>query len=154
VLGLALAILVAFALLDVDAATSSSDHLRGALHGGVQGFVDVAVHRVPLSYARVVEQWWLVFPAAGAIVVGVLSVRLSRRRGDAAPVVALLVALGTSLLVNDSPGAVAIAGLAALLALEGGLLHRVLVQPVAERLRLPLPSAPALPASEAATPPA
>ena len=138
---LAVAILAAFAILDLDAASSSPDHMRGALHGGVQGLAHVAAHRVPLSYGRMVEQWWLLFPALAGILVGVVALRLARTRADAAVVLALLAALGTSLLVNDSPGAVAIAGLASLLAVEGGLVQRGLVLPVARRLRVRLPAA-------------
>jgi hypothetical protein len=138
---LAVAILAAFALLDLDAASSSPDHLRGALHGGVHGFVHVAVHRVPLSYDRMLEQWWLVFPGLAAVLVAVLGLRRERSRADGAVVLALVCALATSLLVNDSPGAVAIAGLTALLAVEGGIVQRSLVVPVAERLRVRLPAA-------------
>jgi hypothetical protein len=135
---LGVAVLAAFALLDLDAASSSPNHLRGALHGGANGLLGVLTHRVPLSYGRMLEQWWLLFPALGAIVVSVVALRLARTRADAAVVVALLAALATSLLVNDSPGAVAIAGLASLLAVEGGLVQRGLVVPVARRLRVPL----------------
>jgi len=142
---LAVAVLAAFALLDLDAASSSPDHLRGALHGGLRGLVDVAANRVPLSYDRMVEQWWLLFPAAGALVVAVVALRLARSRADAAVLIALLAALGTSLLVNDSPGAVAIAGLASLLAVEGGLVQRGLVLPVARRLQPPVPRPPLTP---------
>jgi len=135
------AVLAAFLLLDADAATSGPDHMRGALHGGVQGLARVAAHRVPLSYSRMLEQWWLVFPALGAVVASVIALRLARSRADAAVVIALLAALGTSLLVNDSPGAVAIAGLASLLAVEGGLVQRGLTIPVLRRLSLTLPAA-------------
>jgi len=138
---IALALLAAFALLDLDAASSSPDHLRGALHGGVQGFVRVAVHRVPLSYDRIVQQWWLLFPGLGGVLVAAIALRLARSRREAAPVIALLAALATSFLVNDSPGAVAIAGLASLLAVENGAVQRGLTMPVLRRLRLTLPAA-------------
>jgi hypothetical protein len=137
---LATAVLAAFLLLDVDAATNSSDHLSGALHGGVQGLVHVVVNRVPLSYSRILQQWWLVFPGLGAAVVAVLAARRPRPRADVALVIALFAGLGTSILVNDSPGAVVIAGLASLLALEGGLVHRELTVPVVRRLRTALPA--------------
>ncbi len=138
---LGVALLAAFALLDLDAASRGPNHLRGALHGGVQGLVQVAAHRVPLSYTRMLEQWWLLFPGLGALVVAAIALRLARSRADAAIVIALLAALGTSLLVNDSPGAVAIAGLASLLAVEGGLVRRGLTVPVLRRLRAALPAA-------------
>ncbi|HET7573037.1 MAG TPA: hypothetical protein VFJ77_10280 [Gaiellaceae bacterium] len=133
---LALAALAAFALLDVDAATKSPDHLSGALHGGVHGLVRVAVNRVPLSYDRILEQWWLLFPGIPAVCVGVAAVRYARSRADAALVLSLLAGLATSVVLNDSPGAVAIAGLASLLALESGLLHRGLVVPLLRRFDL------------------
>jgi hypothetical protein len=128
------AALIVFGLLDIDAVSSSPNHLRAALDGGVKGLAHVAANRVPLAYARVPEQWYLVFPAVGALVVGVVSVRFARSRRDASVVVALLAGLGTSLLVNDSPGAVMIAGLTGLLAVEGGILHREVVVPVVGRL--------------------
>jgi len=137
---LAAALLAAFGLLDLDAASSGPDHLRGALQGGPQGLLRVAAHRVPLSYDRILEQWWLLFPGLGAVVVAILALRLARSRADASVVIALLAALAASLLVNDSPGAVAIAGLASLLAVEGGLVQRGLTTPVVRRLRLALPA--------------
>jgi hypothetical protein len=46
----------------------------------------------------------------------------------------MLAALGASLLVNDSPGPVMIAGLAVVLSIEGGLVYRTLTLPVLRRL--------------------
>jgi hypothetical protein len=46
----------------------------------------------------------------------------------------MLAALGASLLVNDSPGPVMIAGLAVVLSIEGGLVYRTLTVPVLRRL--------------------
>jgi hypothetical protein len=131
---LAAAALIVYALLDVDAVSKSPNHLRAALDGGFRGLAHVAANRVPLAYARVPEQWYLVFPAVGALVAGIVSTRHARSRRDAAVVVALLAGLGASLLVNDSPGAVMIAGLAGLLAVEGGVLHQELALPVFRRL--------------------
>jgi hypothetical protein len=128
---LALAGLTVFALLDLDAASSSPDHLRGALHGGINGFAHVATNRVPLAYSRMVEQWWLLVPAVAALVIGVAA---TRSRKTAALGLAMLAALAASLLVNDSPGPVMIAGLAAMLAIEGGLVYRHLTEPVLRRL--------------------
>lgn len=139
----AVAVLAAFALLDVDAARKSPDHLSGALHGGFHGLVHVAFNRVPLSYDRIGEQWWLVFPGIPALIVALAAVRWARSRADAAVLVACLVGLATSLLVNDSPGAVAIAGSASLAMLEGGLVHRALFLPVVRRYWRPA-AAPAL----------
>ncbi len=128
---LGLAALTVFALLDLDAASNSPDHLRGALHGGVNGFARVATNRVPLAYSRMIEQWWLLVPAAAALVIGVAA---ARSRTTSALGLAMLAALGASLLVNDSPGPVMIAGLAVMLSIEGGLVYRTLTVPVLRRL--------------------
>lgn len=131
---LGLAALTVFALLDLDAASNSPDHLRGALHGGVNGFAHVATNRVPLAYTRMVEQWWLLFPAVAALAIGVA---VARSRRTSALGLAMLAALGASLLVNDSPGPVMIAGLAVVLAIEGGLVHSSLTVPILRRLTAP-----------------
>jgi hypothetical protein len=131
---LALGIAAVVALLGADAASTTSDHLRGALDGGLGGLAHVAENRVPLSYDRMLEQWYLVFPAVIALAVGIAVVRSARSRHEAAVPVALLAGLAVSVLVNDSPAAVSLAGLTALLAVEGGFLHRTVVLPVAARL--------------------
>jgi hypothetical protein len=131
---LGIAGLVVLALVNIDAAASGPDHLRGAVHGGVNGVMNVAANRVPLAYARMVEQWWLLIPAATLLLVGLGVVRYGRARVDRAVVVALLGGLISSLLVNDSPGPVMIGGLTALLAMEGGLVHRTFALPVLQRL--------------------
>jgi hypothetical protein len=133
--------LVVFGLLHLDAASSSPDHLRGALNGGIGGMADVAANRVPLAYARMLEQWYLIFPLVAAIAICVTFMRLTRSRNDNAVVIALLGALGASLLVNDSPGPVTIAGLAAVLSLEGGLVHRTLALPLLRRIAPPVAAA-------------
>ena len=133
---LGLAALAVFVLLDLDAASNSPDHLRGAMHGGINGFARVATNRVPLAYTRMVEQWWLIVPAVAALTIGV---RVARSRHASALGLSLLAALGASLLVNDSPGPVMIAGLAVVLALEGGLVYRGLTLPIAHRFATPAP---------------
>ena len=52
---------------------------------------------------------------------------------------AVLGGLAASMLVNDSPGPVMLGGLAVVLAVEGGLVHRTLAVPVLRRLALPIP---------------
>jgi hypothetical protein len=130
---LALAALAVFALLDLDAASSSPDHLRGALHGGLNGFAHVAANRVPLAYARMLEQWWLLVPGGAVLAIGVLT---ARSRHASALGLSLLAAIGASLLVNDSPGPVMIGALATVLALEGGIVYRGLTLPLARRFAL------------------
>ena len=134
---LAFAALTVFVLLDLDAASNSPDHLRGAMHGGINGFAHGATNRVPLAYTRRVEQWGRLVPAVAALVIGVLA---ARSRHASALGLSLLAALGASLLVNDSPGPVMIAGLAVVLALEGGIVHRGLTLPLARRFAaVPVP---------------
>jgi hypothetical protein len=114
----------------LDAASSSPDHLRGALNGGIGGLADVAANRVPLAYARMLEQWYLIFPLLAAVAI-CIAVR--------SPVIlALLASIAASLVVNDSPGPVTLAGLAAVCALEVGLVHRTLVVPVLRRIAPPV----------------
>jgi hypothetical protein len=136
---LAIAGLVVFALVNLDASLSGPDHLRGALTGGFDGIANVAANRVPLAYDRAVQQWWLLFPGLVLLVVGLAVVRTARDRVVRAVTVAILGALCASLLVNDSAGPVMIGGLAVVLAAEGGLLHRTLVVPVLRRFALPIP---------------
>jgi hypothetical protein len=127
---LGVAALIVLGLANLDAASSSPDHLRGALQGGVSGIAHVAANRVPLAYDRMVEQWWLLIPLFFALVAAVAGARFGASRADRAGALALCGALLASLLVNDSPGPVMIAGLTALLALDGGSLNRLLTQPV------------------------
>jgi len=135
---LGISALVVLGLVNVDAAASGPDHLRGALTGGFTGFMNVAANRVPLAYARMVEQWWLLIPLTALVGVGVAVVRWGRSRQERAVAIALLGALIASFLVNDSPGPVALAGLAAVLSLDGGLVHRALALPVLRRLAPPV----------------
>jgi hypothetical protein len=130
--------LVVLALVNMDAAASQPDHLRGALQGGFDGLANVAANRVPLAYARMVEQWWLLIPLAGIVGVGLAVTRYARSRHERAVAIALLGALVASFLVNDSPGPVALAGLAAVLSLDGGLVHRALALPVLRRFAQPV----------------
>ena len=109
------------------------------MHGGFNGIANVAANRVPLAYSRMLEQWWLLIPGLAAAIVCVAVMRTARSRADRAVAAALLGGLVASLLVNDSPGPVTIAGLAAVLSIEGGLVHRTLVVPVLHRLAPPVP---------------
>jgi hypothetical protein len=136
---LGVAALIVFCLVNIDAAASGPDHLRGALRGGFEGLANVAANRVPLAYARMLEQWWLLVPALVSVLVAVAVIRTARSRVDRAVAAALLGGLAASLLVNDSPGPVMIAGLAAVLSIEGGLVHSTLTVPVLRRLTAPVP---------------
>ena len=135
------AALIVLGLANLDAASSTPDHLRGALQGGVTGLMNVAANRVPLAYSRMIEQWWLLIPLFFAVVVALGGARYGQSRHARAVVVALVGGLLASLLVNDSPGPVTIGGLTALFAVEAGVLHRFLAVPVLRRL---VPAKPAL----------
>ena len=135
------AALIVLGLANLDAASSSPDHLRGAVQGGFSGLTHVAANRVPLAYERMIEQWWLIIPGFFALAVGIGAARYAATRAQRACALALLGALVASLLVNDSPGPVMIGGLTAVFGVEGGLLHRTLTVPVLRKL---LPPAAAL----------
>jgi hypothetical protein len=124
---LAAAALVVLGLANLDAASSSPDHLRGALQGGFTGLMHVAANRVPLAYDRMIQQWWLLIPLFFCLVV----IAVARRN---TMVIATSGALLVSLLVNDSAGPVVIGGLAALLAIESGALKQTLTEPVLRRV--------------------
>ncbi len=123
---LGLAALVVLGLLNFDAAMSSPDHLRGALSGGVAGLAAVAAHRVPLAYARVSEQWYLVFPLLALAALVARSRLWPGTRDRRALVAAFAAAVLCSLLVNDSPGPVTLGALASFFALEPLALRREL----------------------------
>ena len=135
---LGIAALVVLGLVNLDAAASGPDHLRGALHGGFNGFMNVAANRVPLAYARMVEQWWLLIPGARRRdrrhrrrALRTLAHRPRRRGRDARR------ARGLARSSTTRPGPSMIGGLAAVLAIEGGLVHRTLALPVLRRLAPP-----------------
>ena len=138
---LAISAFIVLVLVNIDAAASGPDHLRGALNGGFEGVMNVAANRVPLAYARMVEQWWLLIPGVAAVLIGAAAARYGRTRTERAVAAALLAGLFASWLVNDSPGPVAIAGLAAVLSIEGGLVHRALALPVLRRFAPPVAAA-------------
>ncbi|MES1248961.1 MAG: hypothetical protein ABUS54_14945 [Actinomycetota bacterium] len=131
---LAAAALVVLGLANLDAASSSPDHLRSALQGGFTGLMHVAANRVPLAYDRMLQQWWLLIPLFFCLVV----VAAARR---STAVIAMTGAILASLLVNDSAGPVAIGGLTALLSIEAGAVKHLITEPVLRRL---LPARPVL----------
>jgi len=132
---------IVLTLVNLDAAASGPDHLRGAVRGGFEGVANVAANRVPLSYARMVEQWWLLIPLTALVGVGLAVARYGRSRSERSVAIALFGALVVSFLVNDSPGPVALAGLTVVLSLDGGLVHRALAMPVLRRIAPPVAAA-------------
>jgi hypothetical protein len=139
---LGIAALVVLGLVNLDAAASGPDHLRGAVQGGFAGLANVAANRVPLAYSRMLEQWWLVFPGIAALVIGGLVARRGGSRHERAVAIALLGGLAASLVVNDSPGPVLMGGFTSVMAMEGGLVYRGLTLPLLHRLVPQLAAAP------------
>jgi hypothetical protein len=138
-LALPVAGLAVLVLLNIDAAVSGPDHLRGALAGGIPGLAAVVGHRIPLSYARVAEQWYVMFPLGLFTVLVLRSGARSLGRDRRAVVYALGMAMLASLLVNDSPGPVTLGGLAALFAADPHALRHELAL-LARRLVPPKPA--------------
>jgi len=93
------------------------DHLRSAFSHGFTGLIAVARNRVPLSYEPALHDWTMLLPLAIWFVVSLaLALRFARRRATRDLVLALGLALGTSLLVNDSAAYELTGGVAALAA--------------------------------------
>jgi hypothetical protein len=132
VLALGAAFAAVAGLIAFDFATGATSHLRSAFATGLPGFEEVAAHRVPLSYERAVQQWWLVLPALLFGALAVTALRARRPPGQRALLVSLLTAVGVSLAVNDSPVDVLLVGLTAFLALERA---GILAAPAAARTR-------------------
>ncbi len=109
-------------VIGLDAATGASSHLTDAIGGGPGSFAADLGDRVVLSWERATETWYLAaLVAAAAILLVVLVVRLLRselpRLLRAIPL-SLAVAVGVSLLVNDSPLDVVAVGLVAYIATQ------------------------------------
>jgi hypothetical protein len=126
--------LLVYSLVAIDAAFTGPDHLRGAIGGGWHGLAASAFSRVPLSYGRMLDQWWMIFPLGWVLLLGVLSLRSARTRGDSALRISYLAAVGISLLVNDSPGTVSLAALGAFAAVADPYLREELLLPLWARV--------------------
>ena len=88
------------------------NHLRSAFGQGIQGFIDVAAHRVPLVYAPAFHDWPLTLPLTIVLVVStVLVFRVTRARAGRDLLVALVAGLVSSLLINDATGFMLAAGI-------------------------------------------
>jgi len=90
------------AIIELNLRVPGPDHLRSAFSHGLPGLLTVAANRVPLAYVPALRQWPLLLPL-GLLLVGALFVALrvcERRSRDL--VLAAILALIASLLVNDS----------------------------------------------------
>lgn len=122
VVAVAVAAAAGAAVIAIDAATGTSSHLTDAVGGGAASFAGDLRDRVVLSWERATERWYLVaLVAAGAILLVLLVARLRENglpRFLRAIPLSLAVAVGVSLLVNDSPLDVVAVGLVAYLATQ------------------------------------
>jgi hypothetical protein len=122
VVAVAVAAAVGAAVIAIDAATGASSHLTDAVGGGTSSFAADLRDRIVLSWERATERWYLVaLVVAGAVLLVLLVARLREselpRYLRAIPL-SLAVAVGVSLLVNDSPLDVVAVGLVAYLAAQ------------------------------------
>lgn len=110
------------AVIALDAATGASSHLTDAIGGGASSFAADLRDRIVLSWERATERWYLVaLVTAGAVLLVLLVARLVASelpRFLRAIPLSLAVAVGVSLLVNDSPLDVVAVGLVAYLAAQ------------------------------------
>ena len=115
------------ALIAVDALSGASSHLTSAIGGGAGGFAADLRDRIVLSWERSTEFWYLiVLVVAGALVLALLAVRLGLSglpRSVRALPISLAVAVGVSLLVNDSPLDVIAIGLVSYVAAQAYVLR-------------------------------
>jgi hypothetical protein len=137
-------------LVSLNLQTPGPNHLRSAFAHGLSGLVAVAENRVPLAYAPAVHNWPLVLPLALWFAAALaLAVRIARRRATRDLVLAVGLAIGTSLLVNDSATYELVGGVAVLAALVR-FTPAVAPLSVPVLARMPLP---AKPVANEATPP-
>lgn len=113
---LAAAIVLVF--VAVDAATGASSHVTGALHGGFGGLADDLRDRAELSYRVAVSSWGVGLGCAAALAafaaIAFVGLRADVPPPDRALLAAFVVAIATSLFVNDTPLDIALAGLTGL----------------------------------------
>ncbi len=104
---------IVLAMVKHGLASPGPNHLRSAFGNGISGFLDVAVHRVPLVYAPAVHDWPLTLPLAILLIAsGVLAFWVTRARVARDLLLALAAGLIASLLVNDATGFMLAAGIA------------------------------------------
>ena len=133
VLGVAAAVAAVAALVAVDALTGASSHITTAVGGGPVGFAEDLKDRVVLSWERATEHWYLaLLVAAAAVVLALLATRLAGadlpRPVKALPL-AIAIAVGASLVVNDSPLDVVAVGLVGYLVAQAYVLTEPLDDP-------------------------
>jgi hypothetical protein len=78
------------------------DHLRSVFGHGLRGLFAVAEHRIPLSYLPAIRDWPLVLPLALCLAISLAVALRVAERSARDLVIATALAIGSSLLVNDS----------------------------------------------------
>jgi hypothetical protein len=137
---LLLASTLVLALVSYNLREPGPDHLRSAFGHGLSGLVRVGENRVPLAYLPALHDWPLLLPLALWFVAAfVASLRVARSRASRDLVIALGIAIGTSLIVNDS-AAYELAGGVAVLASVVRFRPTVVphIAPVFARMQLPV----------------
>jgi hypothetical protein len=139
---LLLAATFALALVSYNLRAPGPDHLRSAFGHGLSGLLRVAENRVPLAYLPALHDWPLLLPLALWFAAAFLvALRIARPRASRDLVVAIGLAIGTSLLVNDSASyelAGGVAALAAVVRFKPTVVPRV----VPAFARIPVPGHP------------
>jgi hypothetical protein len=118
---------LALGLIGLDAATGGSSHVTTALDDGPVGLGGDLVERVELSWDRATSSVWvglvvLALIAAFAALV-VATVRRPTPLDELAVPLAFAAAIAVSMIVNDSPTDVLLAGLTGYVALTAGMLR-------------------------------
>src|SRR5579862_1172728 len=112
------------------------DHLRSAFAGNGAGLLHSLESRVPLAYVPALHAWEMTLPLAVVLVAGfVLAWRRAQNRSTRDVLLALGVAIVTSLLVNDSAAYELVGGIAVV----GAVAHFAPTSvPVRLRVRVPV----------------
>jgi hypothetical protein len=122
------ALVLAVGLIGLDAVTGGSSHVTRAVGGGPGGLASDFADRVTLSWNRGTANWATATSTAIALaVIAVLAVRVLRMRlpiRDRALPLAFATAIAVSMIVNDSPKDVALAGAVSYAAVEALALRR------------------------------
>jgi hypothetical protein len=137
VLAAAAAVVLVLGLLALDAVLGVSSHVTRALESGPSGLAGDLWDRVTLSWRRATESASTgILTALGLAGLAALTVRAVRLREpirDRALPLAFAAAIAASMIVNDSPKDVALAGLAGYLAVESLALGPVSAAQAARR---------------------
>jgi len=139
---LLLASTLVLALVSFNLRTPGPDHLRSAFGQGMSGLLEVGENRVPLAYVPALHNWPLLLPLALWFAAAfVIALRFARWRTSRDLVIAVGLAIGTSLLVNDSAAYELVGGVATLAAVMR-FKPTVVPRIVPAFARIPLPAQP------------